>query len=225
MSKVSERKRRETLEKIIRSATELFSRRGYHNTQIMDVVRAANVSAGTFYNYFKDKRELFESITSDNFEALRVYIRNIRRPVNIWNRREQEAKLRETFDALFDYAGQNPELIYILLRGGFGVDEHFDESTWGSFRTFADDLAEDIQGWLDDGIIENINPLLFGHAIVGMTMQVFHSFLVENRFTREEALDFLIRSSLTIFDMFLTTRGRRILEKQIGAQAIRGLQG
>lgn len=214
MSRVSDQKRQETLEKVLRSAVELFSKHGYHNTQVMDVVRAAGVSAGTFYNYFKDKRELYERITRDNFEALRVSIRDIRRPVNIWDRNEQKAKLRETFNALFDYADQNPQLVYIVLRGGFGVDETFDAVTWGSFSTFADDLAEDIRGWLDEGVIGMINPHLFGHAIVGMTMQIFHSFLAENRFTREEALDLLIRSSLAIFDMYLTDKGRHILQQR-----------
>jgi AcrR family transcriptional regulator len=215
MPKISEEKRQETIEKVLRSGTELFSKYGYHNTQVMDVVREAGISAGTFYNYFKDKRELYERITRDNFEALRVFIREMRRPVNIWDRKEQREKLRATFEALFDYTEQNPDIVYIVLRGGFGVDETFDRVTWGSFSAFADDLAEDIQGWLNEGVIENSNPYLHGHAFVGMTMQVFHSYLVDKRFTREEAIDFLIRSALAIFDMFLTEKGKKVLQQQL----------
>jgi AcrR family transcriptional regulator len=215
LPKISEQKRQETFEKILRCAAELFSKSGYHNTQVMDVVRAAGVSAGTFYNYFKDKRELYERITRNNFEALRVFIRELRRPVNIWDRKEQRDKLRATFDALFDYTEQNPQLVYIILRGGFGVDESFDTITWSSFSAFADDLAEDIQGWLNEGVIENSNPYLHGHAFVGMIMQVFHCYLVDKRFSRTEAIDFLIKSALALFDMFLTQKGKQILQKQI----------
>lgn len=216
MPKVTEQKRQETVDKIIRSAIDLFSKHGYHNTQVMDVVRAANISAGTFYNYFKDKRELYERITRENFDGFRLSLLEIRRPVNIWDRREQRDKLRETFNALFDFAQTNPELLTILLRGGYGVDESFDIITWGSFNTFADDLAEDIQEWLDVGIIERINPHLFGHAVVGMAMQIIHSFQFGKRFTREEAVDYLIISSLATFDQFLTRKGRKVLvlEKQ-----------
>jgi len=203
------------LDKIIRSAIDLFSKGGYHNTQVMDVVRAANVSAGTFYNYFKDKRELYERITRENFDAFRILILEIRRPVNIWDRREQRDKLRATFTALFDFVETNPQLLTIMLRGGYGVDESFDIITWGSFTTFADDLAEDIQEWLNEGIIHNINPHLFGHAVVGMAMQIIHSFQFEKRFTREEAIDYMITSSLATFDQFLTPQGRNILEQQI----------
>jgi AcrR family transcriptional regulator len=209
MSKVSEQKRQETLEKVIKTATEIFSKRGYHNTQVMDVVRAAGISAGTFYNYFKDKRDLYEQITRENFNILRSYIRSIRSKLNIWDRNEQRVILHQTFNAFFNYTEQNPELVYIVLRGGFGVDEKFDTITWASLSAFADDLAEDIQNWLDEGIIESINPYLFGHAIVGMVMQVFHSYLVEKRFTREEALEYMSRSSLASFDLYLTDKGRQ----------------
>jgi len=54
-----EKKRQYTRDMIIEAAEELFSQHGYHNTQIMDIVKAVGMSAGTFYNYFKDKRDLF----------------------------------------------------------------------------------------------------------------------------------------------------------------------
>jgi len=214
MPKVTEQKRQETVDKILRSAIDLFSRRGYHNTQVMDVVRAANISAGTFYNYFKDKRELYERITRENFDGFRLSLLEIRRPVNIWDRDEQRDKLYKTFSALFDFVEEHPQLLTIMLRGGYGVDESFDIITWGSFSTFADDLAEDIQEWLDEGIIEQINPHLFGHAVVGMAMQIIHSFQFDRRFTRDEAIDYMIISSLATFDQFLTRKGRKIIEKQ-----------
>lgn len=213
MPKVTEQKRQETLDKILMSAIELFSQRGYHNTQVMDVVRSAGVSAGTFYNYFHDKRELYERITRSNFENLRVSIRSIRRPLNIWDRGEQRQKLKATFNALFEFVEKYPQLIIIVLRRGFGVDESFDTITWASFSTFADDLAEDIQGWLDEGVIENINPYLCGHAVVGMAMQICHCYLVDKRFSRKEAIDVLTRTCLGIFDMALTEKGKKILEQ------------
>lgn len=215
MSKVSEKKRQETQEIILKQAIDIFSKHGYHNAQVMDIVRASGVSAGTFYNYFKDKREIYERITRDNFNALRSYIREIRKNLNIWNRKDLLIILYDTFSTFFDYVEDNPEVTYIVLRGGFGVDESFDMITWASFSAFADDLAEDIQGFLDQGIIENVNPYLAGNAIVGMVMQVFHSFLVEHRFTREEALDLLIRTCVAMLDLYLTEKGKAIMCQQI----------
>ena len=151
----------------------------------MDIVKAVGISAGTFYLYFKDKRDLFKKITGGSFKNLRDYLIDLRRPVNIWDRSERAIKLQETYTALFEYVDANPDLILMLLRGSYGVDEDFDASSWFSFNSWAHDLAEDVQNWLDLGIISGIDPMIFGHAVVGMAMQIIHSYIVEKQFTRD----------------------------------------
>jgi AcrR family transcriptional regulator len=46
-------------EKILDTAIELFSRKGYENTKISDITDALHMGKGTFYVYFKNKEELF----------------------------------------------------------------------------------------------------------------------------------------------------------------------
>jgi AcrR family transcriptional regulator len=217
MPKISDAKRQETLEKIKYSASELFSSLGYHNTQIMDIVRAVGISAGTFYIYFKDKRDLFEKITGSSFKNLRDYLIELRRPVNIWDRSERALKLHETYTALFEYIDANTGLILMILRGSYGVDKDFDASSWFSFNSWAHDLAEDVQNWLDLGIITDIDPMIFGHAVVGMAMQIIHSYIVEKQFTRTEAIDAIIRMNMAMFDSYLTKAGRDLLEQSSSA--------
>jgi AcrR family transcriptional regulator len=213
MPKISDAKRQETLDKIKRAASELFSKLGFHNTQVMDIVKAVGISAGTFYIYFKDKRDLFEKITGSSFKNLRDYLIELRRPVNIWDRSERSLKLRETYTALFEYIDANPGLILMVLRGSYGVDEDFDASSWFSFNSWAHDLAEDVQNWLDLGIISDIDPMIFGHAVVGMAMQIIHSYIVEKQFTRTEAIDEIVRMNMAMFDAYLTKAGKDLLEQ------------
>lgn len=47
---------------IIDTAIKVFSVNGYHGTTVKDVVEAADISVGTFYFYFKNKEDLFETI-------------------------------------------------------------------------------------------------------------------------------------------------------------------
>src|SRR5919106_2572878 len=47
---------------ILRAATEVFARRGYCQSQVADVARAAGVAAGTVYLYFRGKDDLLVSI-------------------------------------------------------------------------------------------------------------------------------------------------------------------
>ncbi len=213
MPKISDAKRQETLERIKFAASEIFSSKGYHNTQVMDIVKAVGISAGTFYLYFKDKRDLFEKITGSSFKNLRDYLIELRRPVNIWDRSERALKLHDTYTALFEYIDANTGLILMVLRGSYGVDKDFDASSWFSFNSWAHDLAEDVQNWLDLGIISGIDPMIFGHAVVGMAMQVIHSYIVEKQFTREQAIDTIIRMNMAMFDTYLTKAGKELLDQ------------
>jgi TetR/AcrR family fatty acid metabolism transcriptional regulator len=47
---------------ILKAATEVFARRGYFQSQVADVARAASVAAGTVYLYFRSKDDLLVSI-------------------------------------------------------------------------------------------------------------------------------------------------------------------
>jgi AcrR family transcriptional regulator len=217
MAKGSDKRREETRDKIIIAACELFSKYGYHNTQVMDIVKAVGMSAGTFYNHFKDKRDLFEKLTLESLESLRHHIKKMREPLDIWNPFERTKLLTEMFTAIFDYIDANPQQLLMLLRGGFGVDEELDFSIWNYFSGFAEDAGEDVQRWMGEGVIGGIDPMLFGHACVGMCLQLIHSYLVEKRFSREDIISNLIKMILAMFESYLTEEGRRALEIQQSA--------
>jgi AcrR family transcriptional regulator len=211
MASLIEKKRQYTRDMIIEAAEELFSQHGYHNTQIMDIVKSVGMSAGTFYNYFKDKRDLFEQLTSRNFEDFRARIKKLREPVNIWDRIDRLAKLDETFTAYFDYITSHRQQFLILLRGSFGIDEELDGNVWRHYSDIAQDLADDIQEWLDIGIISKVNPNTLAYAVVGMAMHLGHSFLMEEKFTREEAIGMLTSLSNTMFESYLSEAGENPL--------------
>jgi AcrR family transcriptional regulator len=214
MASLIEKKRQYTRDMIIEAAEELFSQHGYHNTQVMDIVKAVGMSAGTFYNYFKDKRDLFEQITSQNFESFRSRIKKLREPVNIWDRIDRLAKLDETFSAYFDYIDSYRQQFLILLRGSFGVDEELDGNVWRHYSNIAQDLADDVQTWLGIGIIRGVNPHTLAYAVVGMTMHLGHSYIMEEKFTRDEAIHTLTSLSNTMFESYLTEAGRKALQER-----------
>jgi AcrR family transcriptional regulator len=212
MAKTSEKRREETRDRIIMAACELFSKYGYHNTQVMDIVKAVGMSAGTFYNHFKDKRDLFEQITIESLETLRVTVKSLREPIDIWSPEARFETLKNTFNAIYDYVDANPQQLLMLLRVSFGVDEKLDGSVWDYFRGFAQDAGEDIQRWIDEGVIEGIDPMLFGTAVSGMVLQLIHNYLVEKRFKREDIIENLIKMIMAMFEAYLTDEGRKAVD-------------
>jgi AcrR family transcriptional regulator len=53
----------EKKERIIRSAYELFSKKGYSITSIRMIAKKADVSIGAIYSYFRDKRDIFIEVS------------------------------------------------------------------------------------------------------------------------------------------------------------------
>ncbi len=51
-------KARETREKILKQAAELFNQRGYSGSSISDIMRVTGLQKGGIYNHFKSKDEL-----------------------------------------------------------------------------------------------------------------------------------------------------------------------
>ncbi|HSP88335.1 MAG TPA: uroporphyrinogen-III synthase [Ignavibacteriaceae bacterium] len=57
-------------ERIIETAFELFSKKGYHEVMMEDVAKLTSVAKGTVYNYFSSKEELYFSIMKQRMEKL-----------------------------------------------------------------------------------------------------------------------------------------------------------
>ncbi len=51
-------------ENIIRESMKQFSSKGFVNTSISDIIKAANTSKGGFYNHFQSKEDLFQEVLS-----------------------------------------------------------------------------------------------------------------------------------------------------------------
>ncbi len=96
-------------EQVLKVATELFSQKGYDKTTISDIVDALSMSRGTFYLYFKDKRELF----IECFEQLTLVIV----PKEDWNDiRNEKDPIRRVHVRVLAFQKAFPHFRGILKR-------------------------------------------------------------------------------------------------------------
>ncbi|MFH2098718.1 MAG: TetR/AcrR family transcriptional regulator, partial [Pseudomonadota bacterium] len=47
---------------ILAAALDAFSENGYHSTKISDIAGRLSMGHGTFYRYFKNKLDIFDSV-------------------------------------------------------------------------------------------------------------------------------------------------------------------
>lgn len=69
-----ERKKIETRESILKAARHLFEDKGYEETSIDEITEKADVSKGTFFNYFPSKDSLLTAIAEEEIEDIAFFI-------------------------------------------------------------------------------------------------------------------------------------------------------
>ena len=68
MAGVREKKKKRTRAAILDAAMNLFSQKGYDNTSIEELSRAAGIGKGTIYTYFRAKSEIFLAFCEEQLE-------------------------------------------------------------------------------------------------------------------------------------------------------------
>lgn len=99
---------------IIDAALEVFSRKGFQHTKIIEISRQANVADGTIYLYFKNKDALFIAAYESFMMKQLAYIKEIIDAIP-----NEYARLHKFLDLQAELFTQNPDIarfMFIELR-------------------------------------------------------------------------------------------------------------
>ncbi len=105
---------------ILTCAKNLFSEKGFYNTQISDIINEARIARGTVYQYFKNKDDIFITLLKNYYEdwLSRVSLDNESMdlktitPKNYFRHRVKQTLL---------FLAEDPHLCNIVLRIGIGL--------------------------------------------------------------------------------------------------------
>ena len=59
----------EKKEIILKSAFDVFIKKGFHSTKVSEIAESAGIGKGTIYEYFHSKKEIFEEAFVDNINT------------------------------------------------------------------------------------------------------------------------------------------------------------
>lgn len=113
---------------IISKALELFVKKGYSETKIGDIAKAADMSVGLMFHYFESKEQLYEELVQMGADGT-----NIPQQMNF----ENPLDFFEGFlNALFTYAKEQPWVFYMFVlmsqaRRSEGIPSHIREIAMG----------------------------------------------------------------------------------------------
>ena len=100
---------RETLNRILSAAAQVFCEKGYHGASINDITKTAGVAAGTVYIYFESKYNLYRFLLLHCSHTIRKHLKIVTEKCET-RREAEEVGLREWLS----FVQKNPYMYHII---------------------------------------------------------------------------------------------------------------
>jgi AcrR family transcriptional regulator len=155
----------ERKQQLLDRAGELFAERGYAETRVIDIVRAAGVAKGLFYWYFDNKEALFKELA----ESIRLQLR-----------RQQGAVLdAEALPLVNLYRGTEASVLFMAEHAHFFSlleveGRNFTDVLRQGTRQHVDDMVRIVKAGQADGSIREDDPELLALGVVGCVGHYSH---------------------------------------------------
>jgi len=116
-----------TREKILASATKLFSAQGYANTSLAQVAKDAEVSKALIFWHFASKDELFRAALKSSLEPYSIDV------VELLSGLDEIDQIRKLVDLYYEFVSQNVYsvrfLLSLVVREEKNLDDLLDRTT------------------------------------------------------------------------------------------------
>jgi AcrR family transcriptional regulator len=150
---------------ILGAAVELFSRYGFHETEVEAIAKVAGVSKGTIYNYFPDKHALFMGTVELGIERLSKRIDESTRGIA-----EPAPRLEAAIASCLSFLGENRHLYRIVFLHRSVLREaeelRFPGRFLSHFSLFEGILADGVER----GTFRRVDVRVASFAITGMIL-------------------------------------------------------
>jgi AcrR family transcriptional regulator len=161
-----ERRRRE----IIEAAYEVFSEKGYSAAGIADIAERLGIGHGTFYRYFKNKRDILDQVVDYGVERfVEVLEKETPRPAKTLE--EFREQLRHVGERLFALLDAEPGLGQVVLLEATSIDEEMTRRVLGLVDTFGALTAGLLRGGVKRGFLRSdLDTDSVGRAVTSLTL-------------------------------------------------------
>ena len=155
---------------IIEAAFEVFASRGYTAAGIADIAERLGMGHGTFYRYFKNKRDILDAVVDYGVERM-VGELELETETPAATLDEFQDQLRHIGERLFALLDAEPALGQIVLLEATSIDEEMTARVLGLMDTFAALGAGFFQSAIDAGFMRSdLDAANLGRAITGLVL-------------------------------------------------------
>jgi AcrR family transcriptional regulator len=168
-----------TRDEIVRISVQLFRQKGYDAVKISDIASNANIGKGTFYQYFKNKEELF-------FECLENIFLDIGNDVpEIQAETDALRRLRTRGFHFYQNLIHMIDMLNIARRASLVNKPEYKEKLEKAFFNFVEPIRREIEIVLEQRNSPLKNSTLVAYLLMGATEYMYY-FLLNHKKAPED---------------------------------------
>ena len=168
------------------AALDVFLEKGFQRTRIQDITTAAGVSTGTFYIYYKTKRELFLDVVDDmTAGTVNALEEAATKEVDVLRRAISTAK--HYMENYTSFAGVINQFRGMMASGEPSAKHKFLEL----HNKLANPIINQIRIAIRKGVIREVDPELMASALMGIVEFLSFRVAFDPKRTPEEAISFM----------------------------------
>ena len=162
---------------ILNAATGVFAEKGFFNSKVADIAKAAGVADGTVYLYFKNKDDVLHSIFD---RAMEEFIGDGRRELELLSKPED--KLRRIAELHLERLGADREMAIVFqveLRGSIKFMQEFSAA---GFSEYLDIIRKTIEEGQKDGVFRtDLKPVVCAKIFYGALDEMVTNWIISNK--------------------------------------------
>lgn len=164
-------------EAILRSAIQVFARKGYFNSKVSDIAGEAGIADGTVYLYFKSKDEILHSIFD---RAMAEFIAEGKKELAELNTPEE--KLRKIADLHLERLGADRNLAIVFQIELRGSTKFMQEFSAAGFAEYLDIIRKTIEEGQRSGVFrDDLKPVVCAKILYGALDEMVTNWILSNK--------------------------------------------
>ncbi len=157
-------------QQILDGALAVFAEKGYHSAGIQDIAARLGLGHGTFYRYFKNKLDIFQSLLDQMIEKIQVVLatEDPAAPNDVEEYRAQTFRLAA---ALAQALLVNRDLTRIFLREAVGLNDEVDAQVDRAMELLATFTSAFIRNGVEKGFLRRVDVATTARCVNGMIFE------------------------------------------------------
>ncbi len=149
--------------RILKAAVKVFARKGFHETKVAEIARAAGVADGTIYLYFKSKEDVLISLFEEYIEKLNEKLRE-----DLGSLPDTATKIRHVVRSQIGHIKAQRDLAEVLSVTLRQSNRFLRQFAAPKFSEYLDIIAEAIAEGQERGEVrDDVTPRVVARALYG----------------------------------------------------------